>query len=415
MLKLTKITRCFFIIAFFVYFPIILAQTSQPEYFDIKGAFYERTKLYLQLEDQIPRQITESLKKNLLWSGVFDIQKDRKRSALRLSVDLATNKYFLINLVGLDNRSLFRKLVPFSKENLENDIISLVEDIIYKLSRKKSTLGTAIIYAEQRGNEPKRIVVTDTHNRYKVNLVNNKEYNILPKWSPDETAFIYTSNSWRGSRVIYVDLKTKTKKLLIYSRKGISTGGSWNRNNNDIVATVSEFGNPDLYLFSVNGEIKRRLTTFSSIDTSPSLSPNGQDLVFTSNRSGMVQIYKMTLDNTTPKRLSFTGSYNTDPKWSNDGRYIIYAGLRKGIFQLFLMDAYGIEIKRLTYAKKSSEEPSWSPDDRLVIFSSKISGDSKLYIMTLDGRYIRRLTNSPKGVRESNPDWAYNLDKKYIQ
>ena len=109
------------------------------------------------------------------------------------------------------------------------------------------------------------------------------------------------------------------------------------------------------------------------------------------------------------------GKYNTDPKWSNDGNYIVYAGLKSGIFQIFLMNIQGEVLRQLTFGKKSSEEPSWSPDDRLIVFSSKISGEAKLYVMTVDGEYARRLTSSPKGIKEINPDWAYNFKWKYLK
>lgn len=391
-------------------------QIDESEYIDIRGSVYQRLKLYLDLGNFNTTLVKNTLERNLLWSGVFEL-KEEYDAELKLEFIAESNNSISTRLTTDENVLLFERAIELNdnQDVLEKNVIELLQRIIFHLTKKKGILGTAIIYAEQKLAEPKRIVITDTHNRIKSNIIKNYSYNILPKWSPNGSSFIYTENSRKGSRVAHVDLKTKKRTTLIYSRTGISSGGTWNKKTKDIIATISSNGNPDLYLFTKKGFIIEKLTTFSSIETSPSYSPDGKEIVFVSSRSGSVQLYKMNLLKKMSKRISFIGRYNTDPKWSNDGRYIVYAGRVKGVFQIFLMNAITLEIKQLTFGNRTSEEPNWSPDDRLIIFSSKISGESKIYIMTVDGKYIRKLTKSKKGIRETNPDWTYNFNYKYLR
>ena len=415
----------------------LLAQEKN-DYIDIKGSLYQRIQIYPKWEGTAiynTRFVLATFKKNLEWSGVFTVKKKKNQASLKFIIA----KKIAFNGISQDNQDdevrdvitvkIFTQddellLQGFFKNNrndekLEDNIIDFVQHIIYKISQKKGTLGSAIIYSEQKSSDPKRIIITDTHHKRKKIIISNLKYNVLPRWTPSEKGFIYTSSSFLGTRIFFLDLRKKQLKILISSNEGIATGGSWNRKNGDLVATLSKKGNADIYLFadpiSGKGNIKQRLTTFSSIDTSPSLAPNGEELLFVSNRSGTSQIYHMNLKTREQKRLSFMGNYNTDPKWSNDGNYIVYAGLKNSVFQIFLMNTQGKVLRQLTFGKKSSEEPSWSPDDRLIVFSSKISGEAKLYVMTVDGEYARRLTSSSKGIKEINPDWAYNFQWKYLK
>ena len=410
----------------------------EKNYIDIKGSLYQRIKIYPKWEGTAiynTRFVIATLRKNLEWSGVFDIKKTKKRASLKFimakkialadsskdNVDYGIQDAIVVKIFTQEDKLLLQGSFKNNRnpKELENNAIDFVQNVIYKISRKKGTLGSAIIYSAQKDSLPKKIVITDTHDRYKQTIISNSEYNILPRWTINEKGFIYTASGSIGTRIFFLDLRKKQLKVLISSSEGISTGGSWNKKNGDLIATLSKNGNADIYLFenpiSKTGNIKQRFTSFSSIDTSPSLSPDGENLLFVSNRSGTAQIYIMNLKTKKLKRLSFMGTYNVDPKWSNDGNYIIYAGLKNGVFQIFLMNIKGEILRQLTFNKKSSEEPSWSPDDRLIIFSSKISGEAKIYVMTVDGEYARRLTQSTKGIKEINPDWASNFQWRYLK
>ena len=406
----------FIIFFFIIFFPKIIAQQSEEKYINIQRGIYQRIKIYISSDRKVSKDIVKLIKKNFLYSGVFKEEKKNK-SNIFIHILLGNENDYIINFFSKNNTPLLKFLLKKKKNKTfkEREVIKFVQKAVLELTKKKSSLGSAIVYAEKKGKEPTKIVMIDTHNTKKITFIKNEEYNILPKWSPKENALLYTSLSHKGSRIFHLDLKKRSYKVFIHSKVGTATGGSWNPQNNDIVVTLSNPVNHDLYLFKENGILKKKLTKLSSIETSPSFAPDGKSLVFVSNRSGSLQLYYLDLVENKQTRLTFMGNYNADPDWNNDGTHLLYSGQKNGVFQVYLMDFYGNKIKQLTYAKNTSENPSWSPDDRLLVFSSKVSGESKLYIMTIDGKYIRRLTRSPKGVKEFNPDWASSKPWGYFK
>ncbi len=407
--------KIFFTVGFLLLY-LASTQAQTKNYINIQRGTYQRIKTHVQWNNTVPRYLIKLVKKNLLWSGVFELTK-QKYSSINIEIVSGINNYFIVKFFSKKGEFLFRQTLEQTKNKTQQEkkVIEFIQKSVIQLTNKPSTLGSAIVYAEQTKNFAKKIIMIDTHNNKRIMLVNNQDYNILPKWSPAENSLIYTAIGRLGSRIIYIDLKKKTRRVFIRSRLGIATGGSWNINNSDLAVTLSNRVNHDIYIFRKNGSFKKQLTSLSAIDTSPSFSPDGNNLVFISNRSGSVQLYNLNLKTNKKKRISFTGSYNANPDWNNDGTHLLYAGRKNKIFQIYLMDFYSKQIKQLTYSKKTSEDPTWSPDDRLILFSSKISGESKLYVMSIDGKYIRRLTNSPKGIKETNPDWATDTPWKYFR
>ena len=61
----------------------------------------------------------------------------------------------------------------------------------------------------------------------------------------------------------------------------------------DVVFSMANGGNTDIYIVSANGGAPRRLTSAPGADTSPSFSPDGRQIVFESDRSGTQQLYVM--------------------------------------------------------------------------------------------------------------------------
>ena len=111
------------------------------------------------------------MKKNLEWSGVFDVKKKKKQANLKFIIA----KKNVLEYSSKDNANYEiqdaievkvltqedKLLLQGSFENssdpkeLENNTIDFVQNIIYKISRKKGTLGSAIIYSAQKDSMPK--------------------------------------------------------------------------------------------------------------------------------------------------------------------------------------------------------------------------------------------------------------------
>lgn len=405
------------LITFFILFipGSVYSQNSgviESEIIDIRGAIYGRLSLTLQWKQTqaLPENLAPEIRKNLLWSGLFDLIEDQEQADLNMLFidDKNALKVVVQTQEGLELFSSRVKLLdnPVAQER---EVIRFVEEVTLNMTGQPGILGTAILYSEKSEAGSRELVISDTHAKKKTRLVADGAFNILPRWTPDADAFLFTSTSREGTIIKRYQFATKSVDI-IARFKGISSGGTWGPDKKELIVTISNRGNADLYRINLKGKILRRLTRRSAIDTSPSWSPNGRDVLFVSDRAGSAQIYLMEIKNRDVFRMTFEGSYNTDPKWSKDGAYILYAGRVEGKFQIFLMDRNGEHVRQLTSDPNGSEQPDWSPDGRQIIYTSQVQGDQKVFIMTTDGKYKRRLTRTGPGVQEANPTWSGTFD-----
>merc|ERR1711939_1000261 len=87
--------------------------------------------------------------------------------------------------------------------------------------------------------------------------------------------------------------------------KGMSFAPRFSMDGAKIVLSMTQNGNTDIFINSIDTGIKRRLTTNSAIDTAPSFSPDGKSIVFESDRGGGQQLYIISTEGGEAKRISF--------------------------------------------------------------------------------------------------------------
>ena len=99
------------------------------------------------------------------------------------------------------------------------------------------------------------------------------------------------------------------------------------------VVTVTRFdvkenkGSTDLWLFSTDGRMSRRLTSDKATDASPRFSPDGSLIAFISKRGDdeETQIYVIPVDGGEAQRVTNVPTGANAPKWFPDGRKIAFA------------------------------------------------------------------------------------------
>ena len=99
------------------------------------------------------------------------------------------------------------------------------------------------------------------------------------------------------------------------------------------VISVTQFdvkenkGSTDLWLFSTDGKMSRRLTSDKASDSSPRFSPDGLLIAFVSKRGDdeQSQIYVIPVDGGEAQRLTYVPTGANAPKWFPDGKKIAFA------------------------------------------------------------------------------------------
>jgi len=226
---------------------------------------------------------------------------------------------------------------------------------------------------------------------------------LAPRWSPDGSKLIYSSEKKRKWGIYIYDFNTGMEINSGIPLSGLSIAGNFFPDSRKFLYSSSNRGNANISVGNIGGQKPRRLMNSPWIDISPSMSPDGKSIVFVSNRTGAPQIYIADAQGFSVRRLTFEGSYNTSPSWSPTGDMIVYASMIGGRNQLFIIKPDGTGLTQLT-RDGNNEDPSFSPDGRYVVFSSTREGSKAVFIIRANGEGIRRIT--PRGIRSASPAWS---------
>ncbi len=405
------IKRLWCIFAFLVCSTSVFAYHDE-EIIDISGFNYGRLQIAVNVEKN-PRtnkkQLMKTvglLKRNLMWSGLFDIKNLYDNVDLILKLRFIPNHEIRAWIFTPDNTTLFDHRLKISgPDDIEPQTVRMIEEIIFQLTGERSVLRSAIAYVEKDAIGIYRIMLTDAFGDKSYELLNDGNYNILPRWKPDGSSIIFTTLGRKGSHLRMLSFASG-EIFTLFKNLSKTSGGSWAGSGKELVITKSKQGNSDLFKIDLKGNIIQQMTKRSTTETNPRLSPDGGRLLFVSNRSGSIQIYQRILDTGDTFRMTYEGPMNYEPNWSNDGAYIVFSGLKDNFRQIFLMDRDGDFVQQVTSGNSSSEQPVWSPSGRQILYVSKSNFEQKLYIIRADGTYKRRLTKTGPGISEFNPTWS---------
>lgn len=294
-------------------------------------------------------------------------------------------------------------------------------DVVRELTGKKGVFTTKFAVTRTAGKEQREIFVMDWDGGNQRQISFHKSIANSAAWSPDGRYVSYRAMAYhpalksRNADLFTFDLKSGKRWLVSY-RTGINSGASYFPDGKNLLLTLSNSGNPDIYKMTTDGRNLTRITNGprGAMNVEPSVSPDGSKIAFSSDRSGKPMIYVMNVDGSNVNRLTFAGDYNSTPRWSPDSKKLVFAGYDKGHFDLFVMESNGEKMIRLTSATKpngklaDNEEPSFSPDGRHVMFISNRTGTNQVYIVDADGENERRITFDKQEY--FRPTWSPYLD-----
>ena len=159
---------------------------------------------------------------------------------------------------------------------------------------------------------------------------------------------------------------------------------AWSPDGSRIAYASTVDDNRDIYVMTVDGSNRVRLTSHADEDTHPDWSPDGSRIAFVSRRDGASHVYVMQADGSNQIRISDTMEEKWNPHWSPDGRRIVYYGaLEAGQDSVYVMNTDGSERSPLG----AGIWPSWSVDGSRILFVL----DDDVFEMKPDGTDRRRL------------------------
>lgn len=186
-----------------------------------------------------------------------------------------------------------------------------------------------------------------------------------PTWSAD------------GSAVYYVQIHNARSQLM-RDGQAVFTG-------EDVFPFRISWLSPDEFLYTANGEIRRRSLSSGAVETIP----------FVAEVTVATPAYRKRsrdFDSAKPQRVKGIGS----PTLSPDGRRIAFRGLN----DIWTMRIGGRPVP-LTRDQSWKSDPAWSPDGRWLSYSSDRGGKLDIWLRDLRTGSDRRLTNLPDAAAVS--------------
>ncbi|MBI4084233.1 MAG: PD40 domain-containing protein [Candidatus Lambdaproteobacteria bacterium] len=367
------------------------------------------------------RPALQLIEKNLCWSGLFNLWRGVTRhcalgsepSRIDMVLQLTRRDRVLaarLKDAGPEGVVLYEENLELAESVAEQAVMELVNRLSQRLTGKPGLLGSTIAFVLRQPSYAKVIVSVNTHGDQLLLLSRNREINLLPRWSPDGMALLYTMLSNQGSAVYLEDLSGEPARAassrFLTPHGGLNSGGAFSPDGKRVALTMSPDNNADLYEVELETRTTRQLTSRQGIETQADWSPDGKRIVFVSDRTGTPQVYLLELETGEELRLTFEGTYNADPRWSPDGKSILFTRREDNRDQVYIMDAYGERLRPVTRGRFDAEQATWSPDGHQIVFSSNRTGDFKLYVVSADGSNLRRLTRTPALFEESSPTWT---------
>lgn len=256
-----------------------------------------------------------------------------------------------------------------------------------------------------KGNRAKRLAIMDYDGANVQFLTDSSAIVLAPRFSPTGDRVLYTSYESGFPRINVLDVASVGRRQLSTAQGEMAFSPRFSRDGRDVVYSLANGGNTDLYRTDLTTGAHTRLTSQPSIETAPSFSPDGSQIVFESDRSGTPQIYIMGANGGEARRVSFgEGRYGT-PVWSPRGDLIAFTKQNAGRFHIGVMRTDGSEERLLT-ASPLDEGPTWSPNGRVIMFTRETlgaSGTSSLYSVDVSGRNLRAVPINGSG---SDPTWG---------
>jgi Tol biopolymer transport system component len=223
-------------------------------------------------------------------------------------------------------------------------------------------------------------------------------------WSPDSTELLFVSAYEdpehadeaviKGTKVplsaIYI-LNLRTGKQRRLTEFGRNCSGDWSPDGTQLALSFGTEQSSDIYVVSLTGKHRSRLTDSKSICTRPAWSPDGRHIVYIAASSPEAEdsaagVFVTDSTGANKKRISDMTAFSVS--WSPDSKRIL---LQTGS-GLMLTDIEGNNSINPAPGIGRPLDALFTPDGREIIFRSNHEGEWRLYATELNGTGLRKIT-----------------------
>ena len=280
---------------------------------------------------------------------------------------------------------------------------SAVDAILKKIFKIKGICRSKIAFCADTSSKSKNIYTCDIDGANLKRVTKSRFMCIEPDWMPDTKSLLYTRYN-RASTDIIQTIPSKGLSRIVAAFKGMNLGASASPTGKYIALILSRDGQVDLYIKSLTGKARRRLTRNRAPEASPCWSPSGGSICYTSGSSGRPQLYIVPISGAAPRHLPTFGSEAVNPSWSSDNQ-IVYSAKIGRQYTIATLDLTGKKPGKIVIrAAGDWESPSWAPDNRHIVCYRSYKGHSAIYLVDTWTGKAKQLVRLK--VNASMPSWS---------
>jgi Tol biopolymer transport system component len=246
------------------------------------------------------------------------------------------------------------------------------------------------------------------------------DLNVGPAISPDGKWLAFLSTRGFFSVDVYVAdaatgrivrrLTSQATDPHFSSVQFIQSTGAWDSTSQKIAVATVTSGRAALAIFDAQrGGVTQEIEV-ADVDEimHPTWAPDGSAICFTGMRQGITDLFVYDLQSNRLRQLTSDAFADLQPAWSPDGRRIAFSTdrfssslvtLAFGPYTLATIDPDGGGVQQVaTKVEGKHINPQWSPDGRSLYFISDRDGISNVYRTALDGAETVQVTTVGTGV-----------------
>jgi TolB protein len=202
---------------------------------------------------------------------------------------------------------------------------------------------------------------------YFLELQNSKGSNFAPSWSVNDRIAFHSDRD-RGEFEIYTSDINGNDLVRLTDNEWSDNSPKWSPDGSQIVFSSNrDTSIPDIFIMNADGTAVRKLTSSAEgwASLAPEFSPDGTEIVYVlQDPEGNRDIYVMDTDGGSQRRLTDDGRGHHHPSWSPDGTRIAYERFgREPVPDVWVMNADGTGKMAVTTDQDFDAQPAWSPMD----------------------------------------------------
>lgn len=228
----------------------------------------------------------------------------------------------------------------------------------------------------------------------------------FPVFSPDGTKIAFNARVYGNNGEIYVMNADGSGAAPLTSNSVPDLLPNWTSDSTAVIYSRETDAGTQLWRTSVTDRSEKPLINGTQIFGFARVSPDGSEAVMHRGQ-GAMNIWKTDLATGAARQLTHDSSGAGFPVWSPDGKWIAYELVRGERSFIALMDPEGRGQTQLQTEPGQNWCFSWSPDSRKILYAAFRDGDWNLWWIDRETREQRKLTNySSLATYVRYPSWS---------